>query len=353
MLREGRYYDDTPTNDFITNLNACRNNLYDNADLAYNQDPGTMMRRILNVFSIRPTVIKIQPLSNSMFNSNQLYVSGASGQFNMMQPQENTASHALFMNSPVYTVTKIPMINMTIPQGIGRSTTSKTITPISLNSSFNQTIWLNENKAIVPKSQQIIHSSEVLIFYVNRNINKVNMKAYLNPISFSRLPLTMSSFAKANDYPIDVPSQISLGSDIETFELRSVVSVTRAVIPDVKANLNSGKLINMVTGCRAMIYKSPNLLENKIYPSVNSGYYLYDPAGASIPHTVTSNGTSGYARNKPVSNINSAIADPNYDPSGSYEPENIAFYDEASRLGTVFIYAKRSGYDEHDAVELN
>ena len=48
--------------EFISTLNACRNNLYDNADLAYNQDEGAILRRLLSVFSIRPTIIYTKPI---------------------------------------------------------------------------------------------------------------------------------------------------------------------------------------------------------------------------------------------------------------------------------------------------
>src|SRR4029079_8840924 len=61
-LRNGSYYEADPISEFLTTLNACRNNLYDNADLAYNQDEGAILRRLLSVFSLRPTIIYTKPV---------------------------------------------------------------------------------------------------------------------------------------------------------------------------------------------------------------------------------------------------------------------------------------------------
>ena len=62
-LRSGMYYEDSPISEFLTALNSCRNNLYDNADLAYNQDEGAIIRRILSVFSLRPILIRTRPVA--------------------------------------------------------------------------------------------------------------------------------------------------------------------------------------------------------------------------------------------------------------------------------------------------
>ena len=60
-LRQGKYY----TNDlssFIAAIDACRNSVFDAADLAYVKDEGTIMRKLLSAFSIRPTIVSTAPL---------------------------------------------------------------------------------------------------------------------------------------------------------------------------------------------------------------------------------------------------------------------------------------------------
>ena len=61
-LRNGNYYEAEAISSFMESLNACRNNLYDNADLAFTQDEGAMLRRFMSVFSLRPTIVKTAPI---------------------------------------------------------------------------------------------------------------------------------------------------------------------------------------------------------------------------------------------------------------------------------------------------
>src|SRR6185312_16328007 len=60
-LRQGKYY----TNDlssFILAIDNCRNSVFDAADLAYVKDEGTIMRKLMSAFSIRPTIVSTAPL---------------------------------------------------------------------------------------------------------------------------------------------------------------------------------------------------------------------------------------------------------------------------------------------------
>ena len=83
---------------------------------------------------------------------------------------------------------------------------------------------------MIPKEQSIIYSKEVLIFYVNRRIQRIQIRTFSNPLTFSQLPLTMSSFERLNAYPINVPDRMTLGRSEEIYHLRSVVAVTETHI---------------------------------------------------------------------------------------------------------------------------
>lgn len=332
-LREGNYYEVNPISELISALNLCRNNLYDNADLIYNQDEGAILRKLLSVFSLRPTFIATKPIYSIATLGDcgvNLALQGHVGGFNQ------------FVNQPVYTITSVPMINLQIPPYLTDDSE-----PIDLKSAANQTVWINENKTIVPKEQSIIYSKEVLIFYINRRIQRVNIKTFSNPLTFSQLPLTsMNSFDRVNKYPVTVPDTISIrGSTDEQFQLRSVVAVTETSI------VQGGNETHLITGSTGLIASPRNPTKGIFEPS----YYLYDPLGASIPVRHPQYGEKpdndkcgdeysnyGFITNKPISFINGYVS--------SIHGGGLSFYERASTNGTIFFYAKRGGYTTNEIV---
>ena len=344
-LRGGNYYEDTPISEFLTNLNSCRNNLYDNADMAYNQDEGSMLRKLLSVFSLRPTIIYTKPIySLSTYvqgpyglsmgvgmgpgqdGSNGL--SGLGGLGMGALGMDGLGNNMPFQSQPVYTITAIPMITVQIPPYTPGAEAKDLRTM--------QTLWITENKTIVPKEQSIIYSKEVLIFYVNRRIQRINIKTFTNPLPFSQLPLTMSTFERLNKYPINVPDRINIGRVEETYLLRSVVTVTETQIKQ------SEKMTNIITGCTALIMTHRSFERTIFEPK----YYLYDPFGASLP--VKHPEQEGFISNKPLS-----IIEPFYSNSENVGAvNNMSFFDRASLTGTIYIYAKPTGYQPNQLISL-
>jgi len=325
-LRNGRYYDNSPTSEFLTILNKCRNNLYDNADLAYNQDEGAILRKILSVFSMRPTIITTKPIY-----SIASFVAGQSPNYG-----GDIQSVFPFNAQPFYTLTSIPMISMQLPPVI-----SEYNEPRDLRTAIRQTIWINENKMIIPKEQAIIHSDEILIFYVNRRDHRIQIRTYTNPIPFSQLPITMSGFDRLNKYPLNIPPTVSFGNG-DTFDLRSVVAVTDSIITQ------ADKSTNIITGCTGLIQKNRDT-DGGIYDEI---HYLYDPLGASIPikHPQPERADTPYFTNKPVSWLPA-----NFPIQPSEEnnwQETLSFADRCSQNGTIFIYAKPGGYNRNDIISI-
>lgn len=354
-LRNGNYYEATPVNDFISALNVCRNNLYDNADLAFNRDEGSILRRFLNVFSLRPTIIATKPIySVASFAAGPCTTGFAMAGLPMDQISQGLFP---FNNQPVYTITSIAMITLQLPPLMVDNAEPK-----NLKDATRQTIWINENKTIIPKEQSIIYSKEVLIFYVNRRIQRIQIRTFSNPIAFSQLPLTMTSFDRLNKYPLNVPDAINIRNTIdERYELRSVVTVTETSIQQ------GGRETNIITGSNALIMTHRNPLKGVF----DQTYLLYDPLGASLPvqHPLFStipqislnnnNNISqqiindcckpdynGYITNKPISYI-SGVLSPSID--GVTNP---SFFERASTCGTIFIYAKPNGYSNNEILYM-
>ncbi|AYV85014.1 MAG: putative core protein [Satyrvirus sp.] len=329
-LRSGNYYEGESISEFLQTLNLCRNNLYDNADLAYNQDEGAMLRRLLSVFSLRPTFIYTKPISSIASFTATPY--GASLGFNLGQNMQSFGNQA-FVSQPIHTVTSISMITLQIPPfyNAGEPT-------IDLLSAAQQTIWINENKVIVPKQQSIIYSKEVLIFYVNRRIQRIQIRTFSNPLTFSQLPLTMSNFERLNSYPINIRDRLTFRSVEETYHLRSVVAVTET---EIKQGDNPPT--GIITGCTGLIMSHRNI-ERGIY---DPKYYLYDPFGASLP--VKNPDDGGYTQNNPISYIEPFFQAPLESTGGV---ANKPFFQRASETGTIFIYAKPGGYIQNDLIAI-
>lgn len=341
-LRQGHYYDCMPMNNFMSALDACRNNLYDNADLAFSRDEGSILRRLLSVFSLRPTIIYTKPLQSLAALTapcggfGALMASNANANANGFGANVPFSSYP-FNSQPVYTITQIPMVTLQIPPyTLGAE-------PKDIRTATTQTIWINENKTIVPKEQTIIYSKELIIFYVNRHIQRVQIRTFTNPIPFSQMPMSMSGFERLNPYPINVPAALTLAKSEEIYQLRSVVCVTQTEIQQGNTKTS------IITGSTGLIMTHRDFNKSVFEPV----YYLYDPWGASIPvrHPEIDSGkkdTDGYVLNKPISFIEPYFS--------VHNPEtginNLSFFDRASTTGTVYIYAKASGYNPQEIISV-
>ena len=339
-LRNGNYYEAGPISDFITVLNSCRNNIYDNTDLVYNQDEGAMLRRLMSVFSLRPTIIQTKPLySIASYAGGALGMSmgmGMGGVFPQSTPEMNMGvgcgpglGQFPFNNQPVYTVTSIPMITVCLPPYQAN--------PQPIDFRISQTIWINENKTIVPKEHSIIYSKEVLIFYVNRRVQSVQIKTFSNPLAFSQLPMTMSSFERLNSHEVNVLDRITLHRVEESYYLRSVVAVTETEI------VQGQKTAKIITGCTGLIMSHRHPGHGVFEPK----YYLYDPFGASLP--IRHPQDDGYITNKPISYIQ-PLYSPEIDEGTGYK--NPSWIQRASQNGTIYIYAKDTGYSPYENIVL-
>jgi hypothetical protein len=317
-LRNGMYYEDSPISEFIIALNQCRNNLYDNADLAYNQDEGAIMRRLLSVFSLRPILIKTMPLAimSGFMGMGGLGMGGLGAGM--------AGSSMMFNNQPVATITSIPMITLQLPFSLSVGNGE-----VQLEDGLRQSLWVNEHKTIVPKEQSIIYSREVCIFYVNRRVQSIQIKTFVNPLQFAQLPLTLNSTSRINDYPVNAPLNPNIAGEI--YDLRSVVAVTDTEIEQ------SGKHSRIITGNVALIVGASDPSRG-IYTDT---YYRYDPIGASIPYKA---GT-GHITNKPVHSIPFM----NFGETPN-EPIGMGFMNICRSRGTIFIYAKSTGYSRESPI---
>jgi hypothetical protein len=217
-LRQGKYY----TNDlssFILAIDNCRNSVFDAADLAYVKDEGTIMRKLLSAFSIRPTIVSTAPL------------------YGISSATSNIASLAATH------ITTISMITMRIPLLDKAKAQS-----LSLNDALEQRQLYIHRRQITVKTQQIMYSRDLLIFYVHRRFQTVNLARLSRPYQMAILPITMSQYERLHGAQVNFSESMPVGTQL--FSLRSVVAVETAPNDD-----------NLIISCSALIRR----------PTSNSG----------------------------------------------------------------------------------
>jgi mannitol/fructose-specific phosphotransferase system IIA component (Ntr-type) len=278
-LRQGKYYTND-LNSFIMAIDNCRASVFDAADLAYVKDEGTIMRKLLAAFSIRPTIVLTMPVYGITPLTSHI--------------SSVTSSH----------ITTLPMITMRIPMTLGQEPES-----ISLNSALSQEQLYIHHRQLTVKQQQILYSREILVFYVHRRYQTINTSRLTNPYNVTALPVTMSAFEKLQQVAINFDFdnlQIGGSNGGQLFNLKSVVMVeTKNVIGSSGNEQEMGPEI--IISCSALIRKE--------FDDVNLAGYKYNPL------KLDSDGA--YVKAMDYSSIQS-------------------FSKEAKTKGTLFIYTTKS-----------
>jgi len=281
-LRQGKYYQDSQHNvDFMTAIDECRSNVYDAPDLTYVRDEGTILRRLLSSFSLRPTIVSINRLSTIAVNT--------------------------FDANSISQLTTVPMVTLRLPV----SFTAGSGAPLRLEEALTQPQWFIENKMIVPKSLSLVYSKDVLFFFIGRRFQTINLSRYTSPYNFNALPMTVSGWETLNEYPIHYNETLSIMGD--SYTLRSVVLIECFSVGQRK----------VISGCSTLVFGP---LDGPAAGTV----FQYDPQGA-IP--ITDDGAGNLSSNGPITWV------PN-SPSLAPQPGVECAYEKASKRGVIFCYQK-------------
>lgn len=292
-LRQGRYYSTGyDANDGIAGFTRVLNSydwtFFDSPDLYHVYDEGTVLRKLLAVFSIRPTFTQLTSFSQ---------------RYGMGYTNISGLSRTVFVN--------IPIINVKLPVGLPGAESN--VTSITLSQSTTQTDLFVEHKSIVPKNKTVIHSRYVAFFYANRRYNTVNFTGINQNMRYLHLPMPLMNMTSINTTLIDYEVPLRIGKDF--FNLRSVVLLQRSPLKDVEVS----------TGCSAAID-----VDNDIFTGGEGTYIHYNPTVAAIAledNTVAPNANQ-YTPNPPITFIHEV----------SNSPDRIGFRTESQARGTIFIY---------------
>ena len=302
-LRQGKFYssgeydvDDSITG-FLKILNSYSWTYFDSPDMYQVQDEGTVLRKFLATFSIRPTYVQLSsPVLN--WNGNQWQV-------------------ANYLNVGRVSFMTTPVLNLRLPNPTGNKygvnlpnaavmgsfmSTGATPNSTSLRSALDQQDIFWENRSPTVKSKNVIYSNELAFFYVNRKYQSIDIvQAQIN---FQYLPLqnNLSGISSVNTHKVDIEtSGFTIGQKGDMFDLVSAVLVQ---VPPANQHVT--------TGCSSIILKRTGM---------NCLNYYYNPQMAGIM-TLENN---AYVTNQPITSLDDA------------ECKNML-----EQYGTVYIYVKQS-----------
>lgn len=217
-LREGKIYD-CKNISFLNTIDECSLNPIESPIYNFIRDEGTVLRRILNVFCIKPTFVTTMPV------------------FDLTK-----------RTMPIHKMDKLTMINVNLPNQMVDSYTDA----IDLKSGLDTPHWYYENGLIVPKKQTILYSKELLIFYVNRKFKSIPA-VYNNVYRFNRLPVSIGNNERINRHPVEYKFYQKVNQQL--FRLQSVVCVSS--FSKTNNDINNAK-IQPYTGCYTILFAHNN-----------------------------------------------------------------------------------------------
>jgi hypothetical protein len=291
-LRQGKFYMNDLSS-FILAIDKCKASVFDAADLAYIKDEGTILRKLFAAFSLRPTIVATMP---SVIGLNQETSNIAS-----LSSQQITTLH---------------MLTVRIPMNIH----NEPVRTVNLKSSLTQQRQLYiHHRQISVRTQNVLYSREILVFYVSRRYHGFNLDKLSRPYEIASLPVTMSVFERLQSQGVEFPMDFQ--HDKQNFALTSLVAVDTAKTY-INGNVDTDNN-QIIIGCSAYIRHKP----------AQNGVYCYKPMdinGENAP--INDRITPGNDRITPISYLNE------YQKSG-----NDPTLDEIGKeAGTLFIYKSTS-----------
>jgi hypothetical protein len=234
-LRSGNFYN-ILFRQFISSVDMCKRNKYDNPELLYGRSDTIILKRLLSSFSFRPTYIATTPA----FHGESIV---------------NPFNQQL---RPV--VTSIPMYNLKLPFNIPAQDDDEPI--ISLNDAFSQKQYFIENNKLIIKSTNLIWSKGVIIINVDRTSVYMNFKPNAQPYRIDAFPKSVGGKFELDTRKIDCKTSYNVNKVV--MRLKSVVFT------------NYDNEMKIVLGSSAMMLKQVD---------AEPECYLYDPISVNTKDT--------------------------------------------------------------------
>jgi len=235
-LRTGKYYKFN-NNEFNELISKYPVNIFDAPDMVYTQDSGNILRRILNAFSLKPSVVRIIKTEDrfKMFDDH-------------LFKQKSVENKKL--------VNIVSVINVRLP------TDDSSNYDIHLSDNITSSQWFSKTSNLTPVSyeQKIIKSEGVIFFYVNRNYNTIQIDndfqnrdleekllnrhdklGYNGNYMVNSLPYIFSDTQKLNKRHVYANDDININGEI--FRLKSCVLTESIKLDDIDIAGNTSSII--------------------------------------------------------------------------------------------------------------
>lgn len=272
MLRQGKYFSSSGNfmaedniSGFMRAITAYDSVYFDSPDLYQTHDEATVLRRLLAVFSLRPTLVQLSTYINAA-----VVAGPGSGSLN---PNLNTMGRATYLHIPVCTIKPIPS-----------TTTGKNVEELLKGNS--QVDWFIENKMLVPKARKIVRSNKLLFVHINRQrITPYggSIENHTDYIAMQYLGYPTSILNTETGYNEDsivINDTLKLENGDDNFTLRSFVAIPNK-------DPRTGDSHPVIRGsCMSVVIDKTTLNSYKYDPFAIG---LIDPTGAP-PEPVSPNG---------------------------------------------------------------
>jgi hypothetical protein len=300
QLRQGKPHTNN-LQGFLTAIDQCRGSVFDAADMAFIKDEGTIMRKLLGAFSLRPIIVRTMPV----YNSAGLGLSLPGMQNNM--PSTGVSMVTNMVNVNTAQITTLSMVPLRIPFVDGSSSGSKN--KFSLQSALQQTQLYIQNRQLSVKKQEILLAREFITFYINRRSQTFDFMKYLTPFSMSNLPISVNGLEQAITASIEFGNEdpkthkyLDAGGHEQNFtisvgEQKLFALMSAVTVKTFKSKINNVTMIagesndeerNLIVGSKAYVRAfqdknkatlSCDKMNNgvELLPNGDEQYLCYDP----------------------------------------------------------------------------
>jgi hypothetical protein len=309
QLRQGVIYDPRNTK-FLNELNTCRMSAQDSPYLVMTQDESVVLRRLFAALAFRPTTVRA---------STQV---GANVYPGIMQHHEMHNLSAI----NVYLPPKNVPVAVAAPA-------------ISLTSGFTQPQFVLQNGLLSPRTMNIMHTDQVLVFQVHRRESPI--KAHHMPGNFfvnNPIPMTMMPHNIINDTEVDfdlkIPASQVATSMVQAnpsdFYLRSVVVLDTNANGQILPTGGSTILFKWTTDDDAHVYAYRPL---KVIRGIKPG--MTGPTDPEFRPFIDA-GTTGWDR------TTWEVKDGDLDGEAvGIGPDTLSMLDAIKQRGSIFVYAQK------------
>ena len=224
-MRNGRCYNRSFRN-FMSQVDVCRLNKYDNPDFVYGRHDGTIAKRLLSAFSYRPTVVSTRPVQSVVMANNPYSVN--------IRP----------------TVTRIPMITFRVGQD-GNNAVN-----VATELAKSQSQYFIEGNVVVQRSVEVLYSRGNVVVYLDRRLNHINLNDYPS-MTYSQVPLGVAGFERINDKDVTIVAgnDIDIGKGASTGTNEDKFFLSGAVCAKVQKGVKKSKTqkVDVVVGSESYV----------------------------------------------------------------------------------------------------